>query len=148
MRAHAHAPEALAGELLPGIPRLADGPGPRWLVVQGRLHGLESSEAGLLALRSLGVRAILAAEVEASARRLCAAAGLLTLSAIRSADLAEMDRGDELELVGGLELMAVERSRVVRDLTRARSIIVLPELDAREWSWVRGGGRLAGLRAS
>jgi hypothetical protein len=138
-------PERLVDDLLPGAPRLAGGPGraPRWLLVQGTLGALEGGEAGLLALRSAGVCAILAAAVDADARRRCAEAGVVAMAAARAADLEVIGPGDELELVGGLDVLVLERSRVVRDLTRARAIVVVPELDAREWGWVRAGGRLA-----
>jgi aconitate hydratase len=143
VRAWLDRPEHLASEVLPGAvrelrPQTSEG----WLVVRGAVRELENAEAGLLALRALGVRAVLAEDVEPAARRRCAEAGLLAMKVERAADLAEIARGDELELVGGLELVALERSRVVRNLTRARVLVTMPEHDETEWEWVRRGGRL------
>lgn len=150
VRALLDRPARLTPLLLPGATRLAGAAGraPRWLVVWGALSGLDDCEAGLLALRELGVRAVLAGAVEPRTRRRCSEAGLLAMRVAHVEDLAEIGPGDELELVGGLDLATVERSRVVRDLTRARALVVVPELDAREWSWVRTGARFLGTRAA
>jgi len=148
VRAWLDRPERLATEVLPGAVRE---PGTRgshgWLVVRGTLRDLDRAEAGLLALRALGVRAVLAEDVEPRARRRCAEAGLLAMRVERASDLAAIARGDELELVGGLELVALERSRVVRNLTRARVLVTLPEHDETEWNWVKRGGRLGATPA-
>ena len=142
VRAWLDQPARLVREVLPGAIREPGSNGaPGWLIVRGALRELEGAEAGLLALRALGVRAVLAEDVESGARRRCAEAGILAMRAERAADLAEIRRGDELELVGGLDLVALERSRVVRNLTRACVLVVLPEHDETEWKWVRDGGR-------
>ena len=52
----------------------------------------------------------------------------------------QIQPGDELELVGGLEAFAADRARVMRDLTRGFALVVLPEQSRREWSWVGAGG--------
>jgi aconitate hydratase len=110
-----------------------------WLLVSGDVRGLGAREAGLLALAALGVRGVLAAGFESSARALLARAGVLALRVLRASDLDAVELGDELELVGGLDTFAPDRARVVRDLTRAFAMVALPELSAREWNWVTAG---------
>ena len=128
-------------------PAAARGAGPHstttaagWLLVLGDVRGIESREAGLLALRSLGVRVVLAAGFDARARGRCARAGLLALRTLDARDMESVTLGDELELVGGLDAWVPDRARVVRDLTRAFAMVALPELTETEWRWVTQGG--------
>jgi len=139
-------PELLAAHVVPGARRAAGeatGPVHRWLLVLGEVRGLERREVGLLGLRSLGVRGVLAAGIEPRSRSLLAHAGLLALRVLRAADLEAVEVGDELELVGGIDGYAPDRARVVRDLTRGFTMVALPELTAGEWQRVAAGGVLA-----
>jgi len=111
-----------------------------WLLVLGEVRGIDRREAGLLALHALGVRGILAAGFEPGTRTRCARAGLLALRALQVRDMDAVERGDELELVGGLDAWVPDRARVVRDLTRAFAMVALPELTETEWNWVVAGG--------
>ncbi len=133
-------PVKLAPHAVPAARRHAAAPAPArgaWLLVLGEVRDLDGREAGLLALRALGVRAMLAAGVEPRSRALCARAGILALRALRADDLEAVEAGDELELVGGIETWAPDRARVVRDLTRGFALVALPEQGAREWAWAR-----------
>lgn len=128
-------------------PAAARGSGPHstttaagWLLVLGDVRGIERREAGLLALRALGVRVVLAAGFDARARARCARAGLLALRTLEARDMEAVTLGDELELVGGLDAWVPDRARVVRDLTRAFAMVALPELTETEWNWVVQGG--------
>jgi aconitate hydratase len=99
-------------------------------------------EQAALALKALGIRAVIARSWEPGFRKRLVECGVLPLTFARATDLEAVAPGDELELPTLPHGLEPGRPLVVRNLTRGTQMDVRHDLDARAVAIARGGGLL------
>ncbi|NOT35048.1 MAG: hypothetical protein HOP12_12920 [Candidatus Eisenbacteria bacterium] len=138
-------PEALALHVLaiqlPGFAERARAAGSGCIRVRGAIGESAHSLDEAIALRSVGVRVILATGYAAAARHALASLGILALECAGSWSVPTL--GHELELPDLPHALEPRKPIVCRDLTHGRQFTLRHAHDALEIDDLRAGGRLA-----
>ncbi|MCC6347981.1 MAG: hypothetical protein IT347_00090 [Candidatus Eisenbacteria bacterium] len=117
-------------------------------VAAGEYGTGEPSEEAARATAALGVRAVIAGSFAPAHARALVLCGVVPLRWMRASDVANVAKGDELELPTLGELLEAGPRVTVRHLTRGLSFGVVHDLDSDALALVRAGGLLARARAT